>query len=326
MSADDAHRAPPMRPSSAPADLNQAGLAQAQRRKAILAGIGFMMLGVLLFTGMDAIVKHVADHVPIGQIVFFRNLFAFIPVAIMVHRAGGVRVLKTGNLKGHLTRALFGISAMTCFFLSYKLLPLGEAIALGMSAPLLMTALSVPFLGEKVGPRRWAAVAVGFVGVLAMTRPGVGVFDPAALVPLAAALFYAAAMISIRKLSRSENNVAMVFYFTLFATAISAASLPFAAVWPTGPELAWLIGIGIIGGSAQFMITQAFRLAPVSILAPFDYLALVYAMGLGYVFWNEIPDRYILLGAAIVVASGLYILHREAKLGRRAVRDEAIHS
>lgn len=291
--------------------------AMAAARPSALSGIGLMVLSVLLFTTMDMLVKLASERFPIGQIVFARNFFAFLPVMIVISRSGGFAAIRTRNLMAHAFRGGIGILSMACFFLSYSLLPLGEAVSLASSGPLFMTALSVPLLGEKVGPRRWSAVIVGFVGVLVMMRPGSGVFQPAALVAITAAFCYALALTQVRRLSRSESSTAIVFYFTLFATLVGAASLPFDAVMPTWSEMPLLVAIGLIGGIAQFTMTAAFRRTEVAIIAPFDYLGLVFAMTLGYLVWGDLPDVWLVTGAAIVVASGIYIVHREATLGRQ---------
>lgn len=280
-----------------------------------------MVLSVLLFAGMDALVKWVSARHPVGQIVFFRNAFAFIPILLFLPGGGGLAALKTRRPAGHILRALAGIGAMVCFFGAFSLMPLSEAVAIGQAGPIFLTALSVPLLGEKVGIRRWSAVVAGFVGVLVMTRPGAGVFDPAALLAVAGAVLYALAMISIRRLSATERPLTIVFYFTLCAAFAGALSLPFQWVTPAPLDLVFLISIGLIGGFAQFAMTQAFRLAPVAIIAPYEYGALVFAMMFGYLIWGEVPDAFLLIGAAIVVASGLYILHRETVLSRaRAAR------
>lgn len=282
-------------------------------------GILLMILSVLLFTGMDGLVKWVAQWHPTGQIVFFRNLLAFLPIALFVRRSGGLAVLRTSRIGGHMLRGAAGMAAMVCFFAAYAMMPLGDVVAIAMSGPIFMTALSVPLLGERVGRRRWTAVVIGFLGVLVMTRPGAGVLDPGALLALSGAVFYALAMVAIRKLSRHEHPTTIVFYFTLFSTVVSGASLPFGQwVTPAGwVELGMLVAIGLIGGFAQFAMTHAFRLAPVAIVAPFDYLAVVFAMGLGYLVWGDVPDFWIVTGAAIVIGSGLYILHRETVLARQ---------
>jgi drug/metabolite transporter (DMT)-like permease len=279
-------------------------------------GIYFMILAVFLFSCMDALIKWTAADYPIGQIVFFRNIFAFIPVMIFVRQAGGIAVLRTKHIGGHLVRGFVGVTAMICVFTAFALLPLGEAVALSLSGPIFLTALSVPMLGEKVGVRRWSAVLVGFIGILVMTRPGAGVFQPAALFAIGGALFYALAMISVRRLNQTESAAAIVFYFTLFAAAVGALSLPFQWTSPDLEGLVMLVGIGLIGGLAQLAMTQAFRLSPVALIAPFDYGALVFAVSFGYIIWGDVPDGYIIVGSLIVIASGLYILHRETTLAR----------
>lgn len=287
-------------------------------------GILLINVATIIFTAMDAVIKSVSDIFPTGQLVFFRNLFAFAPILIFMATQGGI-TLRTRHLGGHLMRGLFGVSAMYCYFLSYKLLPLSEAIALGLSGPIFLTILSIPFLGEKVGIRRWSACIVGFLGVLVMTRPGAGVWQSAALIPLLAAVFYALAMISIRKLTGTERSGTIVFYFTVFATLAGLVTAPLGGIWP---ELAWVwpsdwqfwgivVLIGLMGGIGQILITIAFRCAPVSVVAPFDYMALVYGFILGFLFFAEVPDAYLIVGGLVVVMSGIYIVHRETVVARQ---------
>ncbi|HEV8391962.1 MAG TPA: DMT family transporter [Dongiaceae bacterium] len=297
-------------------------------------GIALINLAVVVFTGMDAVIKGVSETFPTGELVFFRNLFAFAPIIAFMMHQGGVQ-LRTRHLGGHLMRGLFGVSAMYCYFLSYKLLPLSDAIALGLSGPIFLTILSIPFLGEHVGMRRWSACIVGFIGVLIMTRPtllfgAAGVWQAAALVPLLAAVFYALAMISIRRLTSTEGSGTIVFYFTLFATIAGLSTAPLglidpelAWVWPSPTEWLIVMAIGLMGGSAQILLTIAYRCAPVSVVAPFDYMALVYGFMLGFVFFAEIPDAYLIVGGATVVASGIYIVHRETVLARQRRRQQA---
>lgn len=290
-----------------------------------LPGISLMLLSVFLFSSMDSLIKSAARDYPTGQIIFFRNIVAFVPVMLFLVRSGSMPSLRSNHIGGHLLRGIVGVSAMFCFFLALGLLPLADVIALSMAGPIFLTALSVPLLGERVGIRRWSAVIVGFVGILIMVRPGSGVFQAQALIPLAGAVFYALAMTLIRKLSRVEPAGTIVFYFTVFATIVGLATAPLALLAPdladrwTWPDSGgWLVlcGIGLIGGVAQLTLTYAFKLAPVATIAPFEYTALVFGVLLGLVFWDEFPDRYIIAGAAVVIASGLYILYREAKLRR----------
>jgi drug/metabolite transporter (DMT)-like permease len=297
----------------------------------VLRGIFLMVLSVFLFSSMDAVIKWASADYPTGQIVFFRNFLAFVPVFLFLWRTGTPMPLRTRRIGGHLVRGLVGVASMSLFFLALGLLPLADAMALGMSGPIFLTALSVPLLGERVGIRRWSAVIVGFVGVLIMVRPGSAVFHPAALTAIGGAFFYALAMVSIRHLSRTEPATTIVFYFTLFAGIVGLLTWPLAAAAPAWldpwvmPDLeGWivLVGIGLIGGTAQLTMTYAFKMAPVAVIAPFEYAAVVIGATYGLAIWSEVPDEYIILGAAIVIASGLYILYREAKLRRTSANLE----
>jgi drug/metabolite transporter (DMT)-like permease len=277
-----------------------------------------MVLGAFLFSCMDALVKLATARHPTGQIVFFRNVVALLPLYFFIRQAGGLRILGTQRLGQHILRSLAGIASMVMGFLAYAYMPLADAVAIGLSGPIFLTALSVPLLGEHVGWRRWAAVFAGFIGILVITRPGSGVFGPAALLPLGGAFFYAFAMVQIRKLSASEPPARIVFYFTICAIVLSSLTLPWQWVTPTPLTLAYLVAIGLVGGFAQMAMTHAFRLAPVAVIGPFDYTALIFATGFGYAIWGQIPDRFVWAGAAIVIGSGLYILHRETVRRRQA--------
>ena len=184
--------------------------------------------------------------------------------------------------------------------------------------------VSIPLLGEKVGVRRWSACIIGFIGVLIMTRPSAGVWRPEALVPLLGTVFYALAMISIRKLTAAEPSGVIVFYFTSLASLAGLATAPLGAfypdlawVWPSSSGWLIVLLIGLMGGCGQILITVAFRCAPVSVIAPFDYMALVYGFILGFLFFAERPDVYLIIGGATVVASGIYIVHRQTVIARQ---------
>lgn len=297
-----------------------------------MLGLVFANCAVLTFTVMDAVIKSISHVFPTGEIIFFRNLFAFIPLLAFAYwRHSGVP-LKTSRPWGHVMRGAFGVTSMFCFFLSYKLMPLSDAIALGLSGPIFITVLSVPVLGEQVGWRRWSAVLVGFVGVLVMTRPGSTMFDVNALVPLAAAILYAAAMISIRKLGATEPPTTIVFHFTVFAALASILTIPWGMVdphqaWvlpPSWIELGVLIVIGILGGVAQIVMTMAYQRARAATVASFDYTALIYGFLLGAIFYSERPDIFLIVGGAVVVAAGIYIIHRETVVARQQHREPPI--
>jgi drug/metabolite transporter (DMT)-like permease len=280
-------------------------------------GIALMVLSVAVFTGMDAVIKHVAQTgYSTPQILFFRNLCAFIPLSILIFRQGGFSSLATRKPLSHLVRSLIGITAMGSFFYGFRTLPLSEAISISFAAPLFMTALSVPMLAEKVGIRRWIAVLVGFVGVLIMVRPSANM-ETASLIMLFGTVFFALAMIIVRKLSATETSSSIIFYFTVTGVVLSGIILPWFWITPTLFDLMILISIGVIGGIAQILVTGAIKAAPIAILAPFEYTALLWATGFDIVIWEFFPSIYTYIGAGILVMTGLYILHRETARGSR---------
>ncbi len=281
------------------------------------AGIALMLVSVALFVVMDGLVKHLTASYPVAQVIFFRNLLAFVPIIPMIARDGGIKSLKTAHPIGHMLRAAIGLGSMTLMFFAYKLLPLTDAITIAFAAPLMMTALSVPLLKESVGWRRWAAVAVGFVGVVVAVGPGSGTFQPAVLLPLAGAFGYAMVMIIIRRLSESETSASIVFYFKLFGAVVSGVLMPFQWVTPNVADLGLLILVGLTGGVAQLAMTYGLKYSPVSILAPFEYTALVWGLMLDVLVWSLWPSTQTLIGAAIISAAGLYIVHRETLRGSR---------
>ncbi|MEI7610024.1 MAG: DMT family transporter, partial [Rhodospirillaceae bacterium] len=221
--------------------------------------------------------------------------------------------LHTLRFGGHLGRATIGLAAMLLMFWSYHLLPLADAVAIGFSAPLFLAALSVPLLGEKVGAARWGAVLVGFVGVLVMVKPGATALDLGSLVALGAALGYALAAIAVRQLSRTEHPNTIVFYFTLNTGLLAALALPWVWATPTLSDLGLLALTGLLGGAVQYCGTHAYTLGPAAVIGPFNYSAILWATLFGWLIWGDLPDRWVLLGAAVVIASGLFIVLRETR-------------
>ncbi len=278
-------------------------------------GIAQMVLAVGLYSIMDAMIKWLGPSYPTMELVFFRSLFAFVPIAYVLWRSGSLAGLRTRNLFGHGARSLAGLISISLFFYAYTRMPLANVVAISFAAPLLVTALSVPLLGERVGWRRWSAVLAGFLGVVVMVKPDAGLFDRIAVIALVATVFYALVIVSIRKLSRTETPTAIVFYYALTSTLVTGAVLPFVWVMPDAEGWVLLILVGLIGGVAQFAMTHAYRLATVSIIAPFDYMHIIWAALLGLFIWGEVPGNTIWIGTAIVMASGIYILLREARLG-----------
>lgn len=279
-----------------------------------LLGVTLRVAGMAAMAGMAALVKLCgARGAPVFEVIFFRNAFAFVPLALYISRTTGWGVLRTQRPLGHLARSVVGLSGMVCGFSALRHLPLTEATALQFASPLIMTALSAMVLGEPVGRHRWAAVIVGFVGVLIMVRPTPGHMNvPGVTFALLGAVGVAGAAIAIRQIVDTERGATIVFYFTLAGMVLGLVGSAVQG-WtvPDMLTLGLLVLTGLVGGLGQLLLTEALRAAPVGVVAPFDYTQLVWAALLGLAIWGELPRASTLLGAAVVVASGVYILHRE---------------
>ena len=274
----------------------------------------FALFSTVLFSFMNLAVKYAATNgIHITQIILFRNLLALPVVLLLISRhSDSQTLLHTKKPFSHMARGLVGISAMACFFLSFKLLPLGDATALHFASPLILTALSVPFLGEKVGPWRWGAVGLGLIGVIIIASPTGETNYLGSAIALLAALLAAVAAILVRKMGETENSLTIVFYFTLCGIILSVVSCPFfwqpiASVW----VFYALLMVGILGGIAQYFLTKAYAQAPAAYVSVFSYATIIFAVGFDIIFWNIFPEWNVWVGASIVVTSGLVILYRE---------------
>lgn len=290
--------------------------------RAPLRGIALKLVSVGLFSVMSACVKAAREIAPAGEAVFFRAFLALIPVLVYAAWRGRIATtVSTRNLRGHAWRGLIGSTAMGLSFAALGLLPLPEVIAIGFTAPLFATILAVLLLGEVVRIYRWSAVAVGLLGVTIMLWPRLGDFaleGPealGALLMLIAAFLMALAQIHIRWLARTEPVLAIVFWFHVSASLAALLTLPFGWVWPTPEVWAYLVAAGILGGVAQILVTESYRIADASTLAPFDYSSMLWGLALGWFVFAEAPTVTVLAGAAIVIAAGLFIIWRERKLG-----------
>lgn len=276
-------------------------------------GIGFMCLGVLCLALGDAITKWLGEvHSPL-QIIFFRTLVSLPLIALIARFNGGLRTLTTRRPGVHLLRGLIFSGTMICFMWGLTLLPLAETTAIAFAAPLFVTVLSVPLLGERVDGPTLAATLLGFLGVLVVIRPGGESFQPGALVVVGAAVFYALTMLTARRYGDREHLWAMVFYTTLVPLLVSAITLPW--VWQTPAPEHWpaFLVAGVLGVGAMTGLTLAFRYAPAALVAPFDYTALLWAVGLGWWFWDEVPDLWVFVGGTLIIASGLAIAYHDRR-------------
>ncbi|MEH6520446.1 DMT family transporter [Sulfitobacter sp.] len=294
--------------------------------------IALKTAAIFLFMIMAALIKAASDDVPAGQAVFFRSLFAMPIIVAWLWQQGHLHDgFKANNVLGHVWRGLIGTSAMALTFGGLALLPLPEVTAIGYATPMFTVIFAAFFLGERIRLFRLSAVALGLVGVMIVIAPRLSLnqsyTDTAtigALMILTAAILRALVQIHVRRLVQTDSTSAIVFYFSLTATLVSLLSLPLGWVFPI-PALAWtaphfsvfalIICAGLIGGIAQIMVTSSYRFGTASMLAPFDYSSMIFAMLIGWLAFNEIPTATILIGAALVIAGGVLIIWRERQLG-----------
>jgi drug/metabolite transporter (DMT)-like permease len=304
----------------------------------VLKGILLKLVSALMFAVMQALVRSVGENIPVGEVVFFRSLVAVIPVVVIYALRGELAAaIHTKRPLGHVGRGLVGLGGMFFNFASLARLPLAEVTAISFAAPLVTVALAAIMLKERVRIYRWSAVIVGFVGILVMLAPH---FDPSLHVRAAGtalglafaiggAFCNSGSVIQTRRLTLTETTSSIVFYFSLICALAGLATWPLGwlmPIWsigwlvPTWPELAALVTVGLCGGLAHILLTESYRLAPASLVAPFDYTSMVWAFLLGYFFFNELPTVHVFIGAAIIAAAGLLVIWRERQLGLQRKR------
>jgi drug/metabolite transporter (DMT)-like permease len=299
-------------------------------------GIILKVLSAAMMTGMLALVKFLSQTVPTGEIVFARSFFGLVPIlVVMIYQGELVSGLRTKRPMGHLRRAVIGCTGMFLWFGALDRMPLPDATAIGYAAPLFTVILAYFLLGETIRIYRWSAVLVGLAGVLVILSPHLGAsFSPdeseaqataalGALLAFGAAFFMALAITFVRKMTDTEQTSAIVVYFSAFTAAVSLISLPFGWVMPTLLEAVILLLVGLIGGTGQILITQAYRYADTSTVAPFEYTTMIWAITIGWIFFDEVPTLVMLIGTAIVVGAGLFVIYREQRLGVERRRNGA---
>ncbi|MCB2102229.1 MAG: DMT family transporter [Rhodobacterales bacterium] len=275
-------------------------------------GIAWILLTMLLFVSMDTLAKHLAATYPVAQVVWARYTFHFLLLAAILHRRLP-DVARTKRLGFQAGRALLLAGTTALFFTGLRYVPLASASAMMFIAPLMVTGLSVPLLGERVGPRRWAAVAVGFVGAMIIIRPGTAAMDLAMLLPLGAAFLYAFYQIATRELSRTDAPMTTLVYTALVGGLVSSLVVPFSWQAPTAGDWGLMVLMGLFGGTSQFALIKAFQSAPASVVTPFSYSSLIWATTLGFLVFGDLPDGWTVVGALVIAASGLYVFAREMR-------------
>lgn len=285
----------------------------------VVAGIALRLGGVLCISILMGLVKLAgARGAPLFEIILFRNLFGFVPLVIYIWRTDGMVAFSTANPTGHILRSLVGVAAMVSSFAAVQYLPLTSATSLQFTSPLFATALAALLLRDKIASHLWGAVGVGFLGMLIMVRPDPGQMQiVGTALGLLGALGGAGVSIAIRQMP-AERGSTIVFYLTVASALLGAVGSLFHWVTPDLTTLALLALAGLVGGVGQILLTEAVRVAPIGVLGPFDYTQLVWAAIFGFLVWNEVPHVATVVGAAVVAASGLYILHRELRLSRAA--------
>lgn len=286
-------------------------------------GVGLKITAILLFTFMSVIIKSLADDVPAGESVFFRSFFAIPVILIWLAQRGKLKSgLKTRNPMGHVWRGLFGTTAMGLTFTGLGLLPLPEVTAIGFATPIFTVILAAVLLGEQIRLIRVSAVAIGLVGVMIILWPrfsSIGTMEQTAtigaLLILMATMLRSLVQIHIRQLVQSEDTAAIVFYFSVTASLLALFTMPFGWVMPDLETFGLLVLAGLIGGVAQILITSAYRFGSASMLAPYDYTSMIFAIVLGYFFFAELPTVMMLAGAALVISAGALVIWRERQLG-----------
>lgn len=285
-----------------------------------LRGIALICMAVLCFVTMNTFIKELGrpgHDLPVVFLVWGRYFFHLILIMALFPRRVPT-LMKTRRVGIQVVRSVLVLMATACMFTAVQFLPLADVVSISFVAPLIATGLSVLILSERVGPRRWAAVAVGFVGALIIIRPGLGVFHWASVLPLAMASFYALYQILTRIARADADPLNALFYTALVGAVLTSVVVPFAWVWPSPAEWAMLIAAGFFGGVGHFAVIKAYERAEVSVVAPFAYTEIVWATLLGLFVFGDFPDIWTFVGAAIIAGAGLYVLHRERARMQRA--------
>ena len=273
-----------------------------------------MIAAGFFLTSQDAMVKWLTGTYPAGEIMAIRGVFALIFAAGLIWRDGGIRTLKVDHITLHMLRVCCVIAGTVCYIVAMRYLPLATVVTITFAGPLFITAMAPRFLGEKIGWRRWCAVLAGFVGITIIFRPGIGGFEWAMLLVVMTALTSAVRDVVTRKIVTGNNSTAMLFFALATVSASGFATLPYGWVWPDAVGMALFVITGIMIGFAQLLLIIAFRYAEASTLAPCKYFSVIWAISIGYLVWGDTPDVWMISGGALVIASSLYIAHRESRL------------
>ena len=274
-------------------------------------GIVCMVIGVGLLTLNDAVMKWLTADYPIGQIMFVRGALMIIPIVILAWASGGISSLRVRSLFGQGVRAAFFVASTFLFLFALSVMPLASVVAIGFTGPLFLTALAAPVLGERVGWRRWIAVFVGFAGVIVMVRPTAESLAFVALLPLGASLADAAKDLATRKLAATDSSIGTLWFTNIAITLSALPTAPFGWQPLRLVDLGLLVVAALVLVAANYFLIETFRFADASLVSPFKYTAMVWAILFGFFVWGDVPNSWLILGACLVIGSGFYILRRE---------------
>lgn len=282
------------------------------KHRAHLRGIALILAAFALFSVTDTLMKHLSGIYALPQTVFFTTLFGLVPIVGLALWQGGLRMLATRRPGAQALRAAFGITAGYCAFYSFTRMPIADAYAILFTSPLIIAALSALLFRERIDARRWAAILAGFLGVLVMLRPGGGIIDLGALAAFVSALCFAGSALVVRHLGRDETAPSFPFYGNAMALVLLTPVLPFVFVAPQAADLALMALSGFTSGMALLCLLTAFRIAPGPVVAPFQYTQMVWGVLFGWLVFGDVPGPRLLVGGAVVIGAGLYLLRREA--------------
>ena len=279
-----------------------------------LHGIGFVIFMTICFSSLDASAKYLSNELPLWVLLWGRYFFNFLFVALLFLRGAPADIIHTRKLKLQILRSIFLVAATVTFWRALVFLPLADCVVILFVSPLLVTILAAPILGESVGSHRWTAVILGFVGVMVVMRPGITIFDWVSILPLITALLYAGVQISTRILGRTEGALTTLLYSSTGGVIICTIGVLFFWVTPSFEQWLVLGWLGFLGAVGHYLMIKAYEIAPASLLAPFDYTTLIWATILGFVMFGDLPDAWTVVGAIIIMSSGLYLIRRESRL------------
>jgi drug/metabolite transporter (DMT)-like permease len=290
-----------------------AGERRATRQERIPLGIVYMLTATVLFAGSSALSKWLVAGYPIGEMLFVRAATALVGTSFVILPATGLGVFRTKRLRDHVVRGISQSCSQTFLVAAFSMMPLASAVAINFSAPLFATVAAIVFLKETVGPVRWGALIIGFLGVLLVTSPGVDTFQTGSLFALANAILFGTVTVGVRRMTATESTETLTMYQMVVLTAVFAVALPLGWVTPTLPDWGAMVANGLGNALGQYLWTRALHLAPTSAVVPFNYVSLVWAIMLGFLIWGDIPSTALLAGSAIVVGSGMFLLWHEAR-------------